>query len=302
MTVAEEDVSRQAIVLEKLGDIYQERAIQAPLESSLYLRAAAIYSMALARCHHDEHRQHIEEQLLELEKLYLECVVKLKRQQIATRASSAADTTAKAKATLVNLRHNVSHRLEQALRVWGNRGPQQEDKAEARKLEVGMRKEIYAIRKVVRETMKSLWAEIVYDVTWVLGPPPCKYSIVAIGELAVDELTPYSDAKFAILLERNEKPNVAYFNRFATYLVMKIISLGETSMTSSGVKVIFDFYNKSLNSLFDAHTLNGVKIDSRGIDELWQKVSLAIYDHFTSLGFLGTEVDKNLTKQRWYPT
>ena len=70
--------------------------------------------------------------------------------------------------------------------------------------------------------MKAMWAEIVYDVIWVLGPPPCKYAIMTLGEMAVDELTPYSDAKFAILLERNEKPNIVYFDKFATYLKLKV--------------------------------------------------------------------------------
>ena len=270
--VAEADIPRQAITLEKLGDVYQQRATQAPLESSLYLKAAALYNMALARSMQKKHRKHIEEQLLELEKLYLEFVVKLKRQQIMTRASSGPETARKAKQTLLNLRSNVSHRIEKTLLLW-KKIEISDDKAAVRKQESDVRKEIYSIRKVIRETMKALWAEIVYDVIWVLGPPPCKYAIISLGEMAVDELTPYSDAKFAVILERNEKPNIVYFDKFATYLKMKVISIGETPITASNVKIIYDFYNKGLGALFDPDTPNGVKIDSSELDQLWQKVS-----------------------------
>ena len=47
-------------------------------------------------------------------------------------------------------------------------------------------------------------------------------------------------------------------------------------MTASGVKVIYDFYNKGLKALFDADTPHGVKIDSADIDLLWQRVNTSV--------------------------
>jgi len=52
----------------------------------------------------------------------------------------------------------------------------------------------------------------------IMGKPPCQYSIVGMGSLAQEEITPYSDFEYIILLcdDKNYKSYLEYFKWFST--------------------------------------------------------------------------------------
>jgi len=45
----------------------------------------------------------------------------------------------------------------------------------------------------------------------VLGDPPCRYAYIALGSLAREEATPYSDLESAILIEEDAVSNKEYW-------------------------------------------------------------------------------------------
>ncbi|MFS8563659.1 MAG: DUF294 nucleotidyltransferase-like domain-containing protein [Rhabdochlamydiaceae bacterium] len=65
------------------------------------------------------------------------------------------------------------------------------------------------------------------DTFAILGPPPCHYDIRAMGSIAREEATPFSDLELMILVEKEEvRP---YFKQLVKILNLQIISLGETA-------------------------------------------------------------------------
>jgi hypothetical protein len=74
-----------------------------------------------------------------------------------------------------------------------------------------------------------------------VGPPPCAYAMLAFGSLAREDLTPYSDFEWAIVLDDEDvEPrgtglqNVGYFHTLARVLYLKLIALGETILPMTG--------------------------------------------------------------------
>jgi tetratricopeptide (TPR) repeat protein len=62
-------------------------------------------------------------------------------------------------------------------------------------------REVRSLYKHIAEETKRLIATIVKESEEVLGPPPCKYSVIGLGSLALNQFTPYSDLEFSILIE-----------------------------------------------------------------------------------------------------
>ncbi|MBA8667731.1 tetratricopeptide repeat protein [Holosporaceae bacterium 'Namur'] len=82
----------------------------------------------------------------------------------------------------------------------------------------------------------------------VIGKPPCGYSVIGLGSLALKQFTPYSDLEFAILTENESYKHshdhkiLNYFKNLSNLVHFKIICLGETIIPTSK-------YNINLESL-----------------------------------------------------
>lgn len=74
----------------------------------------------------------------------------------------------------------------------------------------------------------GFFKRIVSDALKMCGPPPCDYSVIALGLMAKGQILPYSDLKFAVIVE-NDKPSVvSYFRTLSQLIELKVINLGET--------------------------------------------------------------------------
>ena len=95
--------------------------------------------------------------------------------------------------------------------------------------------------------------------------PPCTYSVIGLGSLALKQATPYSDLEFAILTENEDyksNPDLRIQNYFKnlTHLVhFKVINLGETIIPKSQYK------DKKYGDLDLSHLIHqGVNFDLGG--------------------------------------
>jgi tetratricopeptide (TPR) repeat protein len=93
----------------------------------------------------------------------------------------------------------------------------------------------------VAEQMKSLLEKLYKDSEKLMAtPPPCRYAIIGLGSLALQQITPYSDFEFAILTELDAHTNPQIMNYFTnlTHLAnLKTIGLGETIVPTSKFEV-----------------------------------------------------------------
>ncbi len=97
------------------------------------------------------------------------------------------------------------------------------------------------IYKEINMEMKQYLANLFWDAERVIGKPPCKYSVLGLGSMALGQMTPYSDLEFAILTENegyknHESQRVKdYFKNLCHYIHFKVILLGETVIKDYGV-------------------------------------------------------------------
>lgn len=93
-------------------------------------------------------------------------------------------------------------------------------------------------QKSTTDAFRELFKVFVEDALVILGPPPstyskmkhsppCSFDIRAMGSLGREEVCPYSDLEFLILIEQESA--IPYFKTLVHILEIQIASLGETS-------------------------------------------------------------------------
>ncbi len=81
--------------------------------------------------------------------------------------------------------------------------------------------------------------KIIKESEEVIGEPPCNYTVIGLGSLALQQITPYSDFEFAILTENDiykkssklKKSN--YFINLSHLIHFRVINFGETIIPTS---------------------------------------------------------------------
>ena len=132
----------------------------------------------------------------------------------------------------------------------------------------GSAEEVLAAEGVYIEDSKKLFAEIATEIKSVLGDfyqageeelkavgiaCPCKYAIMGVGSIALQQTTPYSDLEFAILMEDAPGEDTAeawrvYFRKLTHLVHFRVINLGETVLPFSEYKISLDHLGrKGLN-------------------------------------------------------
>ena len=82
------------------------------------------------------------------------------------------------------------------------------------------------IRKLcerISSRVKHFLSRVINQCFQVLGDPPCDYQVIVLGSLAREEMTPYSDLEWAILIS-SEEENCKVFFRNLTNLVQLQVS------------------------------------------------------------------------------
>ena len=139
-------------------------------------------------------------------------------------------------------------------------------KHEARKL---MLKKVSAIKQINKEIAykyKNIMVDLSRYCENVLGKPPCKYAIVAMGSLAREEITPYSDFEHIILLcdhsdDTNHETHLEYFRWFSVIFHTIILNVQETIIPSLNINSLNDKDSELTDWFYDKITPNGISFD-----------------------------------------
>ncbi|MGZ6330354.1 MAG: putative nucleotidyltransferase substrate binding domain-containing protein [Parachlamydiaceae bacterium] len=86
--------------------------------------------------------------------------------------------------------------------------------------------QILHFQETIAQAFKDFFHILLEDIFLILGPAPCSYDIRAMGSLGRQEICPYSDLEFMILIK--DTAHKSYFMKVVEILEIQIASLGET--------------------------------------------------------------------------
>ncbi|KIC74869.1 hypothetical protein DB41_IB00020 [Neochlamydia sp. TUME1] len=112
----------------------------------------------------------------------------------------------------------------------------------------------------IAQGVKVFFKSLVDQANDVLGPPPCEYAMIGFGSLAREEMTPYSDLEFGILISDDNTKNRKYFKHLTTLIHLKVINLGETILPALNIPCL-----KAID-FFDSITPRGFAFDGAGVE------------------------------------
>jgi len=101
-------------------------------------------------------------------------------------------------------------------------------------------KKVQAIQQI-NKTIENKYPQVITNISQfcedVMGKPPCQYTIVGLGSLAREEITPYSDFEHIILLcdDKNYKLHLEYFKWFSVIFHVVILNFQETIVPSLNI-------------------------------------------------------------------
>ena len=85
---------------------------------------------------------------------------------------------------------------------------------------------------------------------------PCDYAVIALGSLAREEATPFSDVEFAVLVDAENPRTLSYFRCLTHLLYQIVLDLGETILPAVDVPCLRGWFH-------DRWTKRGVAFDGQ---------------------------------------
>ncbi|MBS4165348.1 hypothetical protein NEOC65_000405 [Neochlamydia sp. AcF65] len=221
---------RLRLCIEKIGDIYLIKGTQQTL-----LQAAGLYNYALHNSTSDEQAS-IKEKLSKVE-ILLSKACRGKHVDIPIIKKQFE----KNREGLKKFRDEIEEKI-QAL----SSDPSHE--------------EVRELYSEIAQWIKTFFKSLVDQAQEFLGPAPCEYAMIGFGSLAREEMTPYSDLEFGILMQEDTLGNRDYFRRLTALLHLKVINLGETILPALNIPCIKEI------EFFDSVTSRGFAFDGEGAE------------------------------------
>jgi predicted nucleotidyltransferase len=229
------------ICFEELGNIYVEYGKKSKCGED-FTKATALYNAALTRLTNTEAklRQHLISRIKETERHFLNSVL----QQDSPIDLPNYDNDMKHKALLEKIRDDCKEVIVQ-VDFDCDPGLMPLNPEERVALEKRRTNLISTLFRKISEDITNFIRMLIEECTLVLGNAPCRFAVIGLGSLARNEMTPYSDLEFAILLEEGAKTesNLVYFRNITRYLHLKVLNLGETILPSMSITSLNDFYS-----------------------------------------------------------
>ena len=266
------DQTRSIEALTALGHIYLTRGLQSH-DGDDFTKAVSLFNAALRRCdvtgvENEDMENQLWTAIKKAERSFLELLTDCNcyegginsRELDMSHRKQLADIRGNIERMLMDidsgsLLHSASHQFENTLNDTGS----------AFNTGTAIIEKLNSLAKYISAEMKQFVKSLIMECIDVLGSPPCKYAILGLGSMARDELTPYSDLEFAILVKEDIRiPSVAkYFQNLTDALHIKILNLGETVLPSMYIKSLNNFESPDPNSnwFYDHITPRGLSFD-----------------------------------------
>jgi tetratricopeptide (TPR) repeat protein len=236
--VEEKDLIQESLCIERLGDIYLRKEM-----SETLLQAAGLYNYAL-RLAPQERQEIIKTRLFQVQNLLVkQCNGKPFDSKVMKKQFDSN------RSTLKNFREEIEKKIQIL--------PENPSCQEVR--------ELYA---EIAYQMKIFFGQLTLQALHQLDTEPCEYAMIGFGSLAREEMTPYSDLEFGILIQQDTPVNRKYFRNLTNLLHLKVINLGETILPALNIPCL-----KAIN-FFDGVTPRGFAFDGAGVEEKGCKTPL----------------------------
>jgi len=128
--------------------------------------------------------------------------------------------------------------------------------------------------KIVRQIQEKISERYIYimdkvsmECIHLIGKPPCRFTVVGMGSLARQEITPFSDFEHVIVLEDGVQSRtdyhltLEYFRWFTVIFQVVIINLRETIIPSVATPFLNDSSISDGDWFFDCNTTRGISFD-----------------------------------------
>ena len=251
------DRSWHTEILESLGDLFVHRAHFCSQNYDL-VKSCALYNAALSNCK-EERVALLNAKCKEVNRKFLLTCSKHDTAVIDKYVS--LNHRQKHRKLLNKLRENVKSRLDKIQKVVKSN----ENSVTVRKDEEWLIKEMMAVTKRSKHDYKALLQQIVLTCRDGMGRAPCRNAFIGLDNYVSESTTSYEAVQYIILVEEGKKLNseiMKYFRNFSLFLQMQVLALQETPMSSTGIKLFHDFYNKNLYCFPDTNNLIGFHINN----------------------------------------
>ncbi|XP_078681311.1 uncharacterized protein LOC144916158 isoform X2 [Branchiostoma floridae x Branchiostoma belcheri] len=182
---------REVEPLCKLGDVYCERG-QKTGDGGDFVKAAALYNAAIVRSKDEAVNGKIRIAITNTEKAFL-------RYAMGIHESVTLDNSATHKQMLKEIRDQIKLEMEtidQQLDPYVYNA----DEPCVKETEAKRAQAVRLLFERIALGRKEFIGLLVDECMKVIGPPPCKHSLMGLGSQATGLVTPYSDLEFAILV------------------------------------------------------------------------------------------------------
>jgi tetratricopeptide (TPR) repeat protein len=230
IAIRKKDLLQESFCIEKLGDIYLKKETPETL-----LQAAGLYNYALSLAP-EERKEIIRDRLGQVQNL------------LARKCKGKSLDSAVMKKQFESNRHTLKKFREEI-----------EKKVQALP-ESPSSQEVKGLYSEIAHQIKIFFEQLTTQALHQLDTAPCEYAMIGFGSLAREEMTPYSDLEFGILIQENNPINKKYFRNLTNLLHLKVINLGETILPALNIPCL-----KTIN-FFDSMTPRGFAFDGAGVE------------------------------------
>ena len=249
----EKDCNKSALILHKIGKIYQKRS---PDMFSL-IKSAALYNAAIAR--DPDNVKEIQEDL------QLLCTHILKVSGAKGVDANLIEKSQEVQKMIKQMREDVEQRLDHLQQIPDNANNETMELLEMVKI-----KDMKLLQTKIADDYIKIMRNVASFCEEVMGESTIKFALAGMGSLARNEITPYSDFENIILLENSKTANAEndcseeQLNRFRWFSVIIqiiLINLQETIIPSIAIFSLNDESSKLGNWFYDSFTTRGISFD-----------------------------------------
>ncbi|MBS4169972.1 tetratricopeptide repeat protein [Neochlamydia sp. AcF95] len=230
LAVQENDPIQESVYMEKLGDVYVCKGTPETL-----LQAAGLYNYAL-RLAPPQRRKILRNRLSHVQNLLVK--------QCKGQPFSSAIIEKQFERNRNNLK-KLREEIEEKIQTLP---------------ETPSSQEVSELYGEIAHQIKIFFGQLTIQALHQLDTAPCEYAMIGFGSLAREEMTPYSDLEFGILIQEDNPINKKYFSNLTNLLHLKVINLGETILPALNIPCL-----KTID-FFDGITPRGFAFDGAGVE------------------------------------